>query len=338
MNIKENYSLRYLNTFGIDVLARYYVEPSSIEEIRELLAYSEYKNNPKLILGGGSNILFTKNYDGIVLKIDLKEIKIIKEDDEFYYIKSGAGENWHEFVLHCIKNNYGGIENLSLIPGNVGAAPIQNIGAYGVELKNVFVELEAINIHNGNLETFSKSDCKFGYRNSIFKNELKGEYIICSVLLKLRKDPVFNTSYGALQQELDKMGVEELSIKAISDAVCKIRRSKLPDPAEIGNAGSFFKNPLVRNEKFEKLKSKTPDIIGYKNSETETKLAAAWLIDQCGWKGKRSGDAGVHKDHALVLTNYGNATGSDIYELSEKISNSVKEMFGIVLEREVNVF
>lgn len=337
MNIKENYSLRHLNTFGIDVLARYYVEPSSVEEIRELLAYSEYKNNPKLVLGGGSNILFTKNYDGIVLKIDLKEIKIIREDDEFYYIKIGAGENWHEFVLHCIKNNYGGIENLSLIPGNVGAAPIQNIGAYGVELKNVFVELEAINIRNGNLETFSKSDCKFGYRISIFKNDLKGEYIICSITLKLRKDPVFNTSYGTLQQELDKMGVEHLTIKSISDAVCKIRRSKLPDPAEIGNAGSFFKNPLVRNEKFEELKSSYPDIIAYKNSETETKLAAAWLIDQCGWKGKRSGDAGVHKDHALVLTNYGNATGSDIYELSEKISNSVQEMFGIVLEREVNV-
>ena len=337
MNIKENYSLRHLNTFGIDVLARYYVEPSSVEEIRELLAYSEYKNNPKLILGGGSNILFTKNYDGIVLKIDLKEIKIIREDNEFYYIKIGAGENWHQLVLHCIKNNYTGIENLSLIPGNVGAAPIQNIGAYGVELKEVFIELEAINIHNGNLETFSKSDCKFGYRNSIFKNELKGEYIICSVTLKLRKDPVFNTSYGALQHELENMGVEELSIKAISDAVCKIRRSKLPDPAEIGNAGSFIKNPLVSNEKFEELKSKTPDIIGYKTSETETKLAAAWLIDQCGWKGKRSGDAGVHKDHALVLTNYGNATGSEIYDLSEKISNSVQEMFGIVLEREVNV-
>ena len=337
MNIKENYSLRHLNTFGIDVFARYYVEPSSVEEIRELLAYSEYKNNPKLILGGGSNILFTKNYDGIVLKIDLKEIKIIREDDEFYYIKIGAGENWHQLVLHCIKNNYTGIENLSLIPGNVGAAPIQNIGAYGVELKNVFVELEAINIRNGNLETFSKSDCKFGYRISIFKNELKGEYIICSVTLKLRKNPVFNTSYGALQHELENMEVEELSIKAISDAVCKIRRSKLPDPAEIGNAGSFFKNPLVSNEKFEELKSKTPDIIGYKTSETETKLAAAWLIDQCGWKGKRSGDAGVHKDHALVLTNYGNATGSEIYDLSEKISNSVQEMFGIVLEREVNV-
>lgn len=337
MIIKENYPLKKLNTFGIDVSARYYAELSGVEDIRELLAMPEYKNLPKLILGGGSNILFTKNYDGIVLKIALKGIKIINDDNEFYYVKTGAGENWHRLVLHCIKNNYAGIENLSLIPGNAGAAPIQNIGAYGVELESVFAGLEAINILNGNLEAFTKADCKFGYRNSVFKNELSGEYIICSVTLKLRKRPVFNTSYGALQQELDKMGVEKLSIKVISDAVCNIRKSKLPDPAEIGNAGSFFKNPLVSNDKFEELKSKYSDITGYKNSETETKLAAAWLIDRCGWKGKRSGDAGVHKNHALVLTNYGNATGSEIYELSEKISNSVQEMFGIVLEREVNV-
>ena len=337
MNIKENYSLKHLNTFGIDVLARYYAEPSSVEEIRELLAIPEYKNIPKLILGGGSNILFTKNYDGIVLKIALKGIKIIKEDNVSYYIQAGAGENWHRFVLHCIKNNYAGIENLSLIPGNAGAAPIQNIGAYGVELESVFAGLDAINILNGNLETFTKADCKFGYRNSVFKNELSNKYIICSVTLKLRKKPVFNTSYGAIQQELDKMGVEKLSIKAISDAVCNIRKSKLPDPAEIGNAGSFFKNPQVSNEKFEELKSKYSDITGYRNSETETKLAAAWLIDRCGWKGKRVGDAGVHKNHALVLANYGNATGKEIYELSEKIYNSVQGTFGIGLEREVNV-
>ncbi|MFH1320446.1 MAG: UDP-N-acetylmuramate dehydrogenase [Bacteroidota bacterium] len=337
MDIKENFSLKHYNTFGIESIAGYYVNLSTLDEILEFLTISRFKNIHKLILGGGSNILFTKNFDGIVLKIDLKGKEVIKEDKEFRYIRVGAGENWHEFILFCIKNNYPGVENLSLIPGNAGAAPIQNIGAYGVELESVFAELEAVNILNGDVEVFSNTDCKFGYRKSVFKNELKDQYIISSIIFKLSKEPVFNTSYSALQQELENMDVEKLSIKAISEAVCNIRKSKLPDPVKIGNAGSFFKNPVVSNEKFEVLKSKYPDIISYEDTETGVKLAAAWLIDWCGWKGKTFGEYGVHKNHALVLVNYGNAKGRNIYELSEKIIRSVKDTFGVVLEREVNV-
>ena len=264
-------------------------------------------------------------------------ITLEKEDSEHYYVKANAGENWHRFVLHCIEKNYSGIENLSQIPGNVGASPMQNIGAYGVELKDVFHQLEVLNLHTLETETFSPRDCKFGYRESIFKKEKRGKYIILSVTLRLNKKPKFNTSYGAIGQELEKMGVKDLSIKAISDAVCSIRRSKLPDPSEIGNAGSFFKNPVVANSKYENLKKEFPEILGYKNSETETKLAAGYLIEKCGWKGYRSGDAGVHKNQALVLVNHGNARGNEIFELSEEILLSVKEKFGVTLEREVNI-
>lgn len=337
MNIHENYSLRPLNTFHIDVTAKYFAPFSTLDEARELLTSEKLKNERKLILGGGSNILFTEDFNGLVMKNELKGIAQVGEDAEFYYVKAGAGENWHQFVMHCIKNGYAGVENLSLIPGNVGAGPMQNIGAYGVELKDVFHGLEALNIDSLQVEKFSKEQCRFGYRESIFKREARDRYIIASVTFRLRKTPVFNTSYGAIEKELEAMGVKELSIKAISQAVINIRSSKLPDPAQIGNAGSFFKNPVVSMEKYESLKSEFPDVVAYRNSPSEMKLAAGWLIEQCGWKGKTFGDAGVHKLQALVLVNYGDAEGEDIYNLSQRIVDSVFEKFGVELEREVNI-
>jgi UDP-N-acetylmuramate dehydrogenase len=337
MRILENHSLKKLNTFGIDASARYFAEFSSVDEIREILSDPQFSKTNRLVLGGGSNLLFTKNFDGIVLKNNLKGIELIKEDAEFYYIRSAAGEVWHEFVMHCIKNNYSGLENLSLIPGNVGASPMQNIGAYGVEIKDHFHELEAFHIEDKNLQTFNNAECKFGYRESVFKRELKDQFIITSVTFKLRKQPLFNTSYGAIETELAAMGVKEKSIQAISKAVCNIRSSKLPNPAEIGNAGSFFKNPEVVRGKYEFLKLQYPAIVGYDLENGNVKLAAGWLIEQSGWKGKTFGDAGVHKLQALVLVNYANAKGNEIFDLSQKIMDSVKEKFGVELEREVNI-
>ncbi len=337
MIVSENYSLKKLNTFGIDAYARYFSEFSSIDEIQEILSKQIFTNSQKLILGGGSNLLFTRNFDGIALKNNLKGIEIIKEDADFYFIKAGAGEVWHDLVMHCIDNNYGGLENLSLIPGRVGAGPMQNIGAYGAEIKDNFYELEALNIADKTIQTFSNSDCRFGYRESIFKRELKNQFIITSVTFKLLKKPVFNTNYGAIEKELDEMGVKELSIQAISNAVCNIRRSKLPNPAEIGNAGSFFKNPEVSCTEYEFLKEQFPAVIGYNLENGNVKLAAGWLIEQSGWKGKTFGDAGVHKLQALVLVNYGNAKGNEIYDLSQKIMDSVKGKFNVSLEREVNI-
>ena len=337
MVIEENYPLKNLNTFGINAEARYFIALSSIDEIQEIIAEKIFKNNKKLILGGGSNLLFCKNFDGIILKNNLKGIKSIKEDADYYYIKAGAGEVWHDLVMHCINNNYGGVENLSLIPGNVGASPMQNIGAYGVEIKDCFYELDAINIADNTIHTFNKASCKFGYRESVFKQELKNQFIIISVTYKLLKTPIFNTQYGAIEKELEEMGVKELSIKSISKAVCNIRSSKLPNPKEIGNAGSFFKNPEISRNKYEILKNKFPSIVGYDLENGNVKLAAAWLIEQCGWKGKTFGDAGVHKLQALVLVNYGNAIGKEIYDLSQKILESVFTKYEIILEREVNI-
>ncbi len=337
MVIQENYPLKNLNTFGINAEARYFIALSSIDEIQEIIAENIFKNNKKLILGGGSNLLFCKNFDGIILKNNLKGIKSIKEDADYYYIKAGAGEVWHDLVMHCINNNYGGVENLSLIPGNVGASPMQNIGAYGVEIKDCFYELDAINIADNTIHTFNKASCKFGYRESVFKQELKNQFIIISVTYKLLKTPIFNTQYGAIEKELEEMGVKELSIKSISKAVCNIRSSKLPNPKEIGNAGSFFKNPEISRNKYEILKNKFPSIVGYDLENGNVKLAAAWLIEQCGWKGKTFGDAGVHKLQALVLVNYGNAIGKEIYDLSQKILESVFTKYEIILEREVNI-
>lgn len=337
MKILEYHSLKKLNTFGIDVSAKYFAEFSSIQDIQEILSNPKFLNSKKLILGGGSNLLFTQNFDGIVLKNNLKGIELVNQDADFYYVKSAAGEVWHEFVMHCIKNNYAGLENLSLIPGNVGASPMQNIGAYGVEIKDHFYELEAFSLADKTIRTFSKAECKFGYRESVFKHELKNQYIITSVTFKLLKNPKFNTSYGAIETELAAMGVITKTIKAISQAVCNIRNSKLPNPAEIGNAGSFFKNPEVVRGKYEFLKIKYPNIVGYELENGNVKLAAGWLIEQSGWKGKTFGDAGVHKLQALVLVNYGNAKGNEIYDLSTKVLESVKEKFGVELEREVNI-
>ena len=337
MQIQENISLRPYNTFGINVSARYFSSFNSPDQLNELLDSRLPTPDSRLILGGGSNILFTHNFDGLVLKNEVKGIEELHEDEEYVYVRAGAGENWHAFVQYCINRNWAGLENLSLIPGNVGASPMQNIGAYGVEVENLFLDLEALHLREMKLYTFTKTDCQFGYRDSVFKNKFKNEFAIINVSFRLRKKPIFHTSYGAIQQELERMGVMDLSIQAISEAVINIRRSKLPDPEEIGNAGSFFKNPSVPNVLYEALKIKYPDLVGYTNADGTIKLAAGWMIEQCGWKGYRSGDAGCHAKQALVLVNYGNATGEEINELSEKIVKSVKENFGVELEREVNI-
>ena len=335
MQIHENYSLRPYNTFGIDANAKLFNTFSSVDELEEsLMMYSQY---PVFILGGGSNILLTKDYEGVVLKNEIKGIEVMHEDEEHVYVKVGAGENWHQFVLYCINHNWAGVENLSLIPGNIGAAPIQNIGAYGVELDDVFWSLEAFHLKEKRIYTFTASDCEFGYRDSVFKNRYKDEFAILSVTFQLKKKPIFHTSYGAITEELEKAGIKQVTIKAISDAVIKIRSSKLPDPKDIFNSGSFFKNPEISNEKYNELLPKFPGIIAYPLAKGTVKLAAGWMIEQCGWKGYRKGDIGVHAKQALVLVNYGNAKGKDIYDLSEEILQSVNKKFGVLLEREVNI-
>ncbi|OQA05260.1 MAG: UDP-N-acetylenolpyruvoylglucosamine reductase [Bacteroidetes bacterium ADurb.Bin397] len=337
MQVQENISLKKFNSFGIDVSAAYFASFSSQEELASILTETDNRKS-LLVLGGGSNILFTRNVDGLVLKNEISGISRIGEDEEYYYIKAGAGENWHGFVLHSIENGYAGVENLALIPGSVGASPMQNIGAYGVEIKDVFHSLEAFHIADKMMHQFSNADCGFGYRESVFKHQFKNQFIITSVTYRLRKNPVYNVSYGAITQELEAMNVKELSIQHIAKAVMNIRRSKLPDPAQIGNAGSFFKNPEIDSAVFEKLKLEFPGIVGYPVNNNRIKLAAGWLIEQCGWKGYRKGDAGCHSKQALVLVNYGNADGDAIYELSEAILQSVKNKFAVDLEREVNIY
>jgi UDP-N-acetylmuramate dehydrogenase len=329
MQIHENFPLKPYNTFSIDAKARFFNSFSFVEELEEkLMMYSEY---PILILGGGSNILFTKDYHGAVLKNEIKGIELQHEDAEHVYVKVGAGENWHQFVLYCINHNWAGVENLSLIPGNIGASPIQNIGAYGVELDDVFWSLEAFHLSERKIHTFTATDCEFGYRDSVFKNRYKNEFAILSVTFQLKKKPIYHVSYGAITEELEKMGVKDLSIKAVSQAVINVRNAKLPDPQKIPNAGSFFKNPEVTASKYEELKLKFPDIIAYPLAKGTVKLAAGWMIEKCGWKGYRKGDAGCHAKQALVLINYGNATGKEIFALSEEILQSVKNKFDIVL-------
>ncbi len=335
MQIQENFSLKPYNTFGIDAKARYFSVFSNVEQLTQLTTHNS-RLTP-FILGGGSNILFIKDFDGLVLKNEIKGIERIKENSDHVYVRVGAGENWHRFVLSCIKNNWAGIENLSLIPGNVGASPMQNIGAYGVEIKEVFHDLKAFHLHEKINYHFGLKDCEFGYRDSVFKKKYKDQFAILDVTYRLNKVPKYNTSYGVVEQELERMGVKELSIAAISQAVINIRTSKLPDPAVIGNAGSFFKNPTIAKEKFLELKSRFQNITGYENPGGSIKLAAAWLIEQCGWKGFRRGDAGCHEKQALVLVNYGNAGGNEIYDLSEEIRESVKDRFEVELEREVNI-
>jgi UDP-N-acetylmuramate dehydrogenase len=337
MKILKEISLKPFNTFGINVKAKFFVEIKNEEEIREILTKEEYSSIPKVILGGGSNILLTKDFDGLVIKISIPGIKIIEEDDDTVLIEAGAGVIWHDLVLFCIEKNYGGIENLSLIPGMVGAAPVQNIGAYGQELKEVFQDLHGFFINNGNPSSFKKEDCKFGYRDSIFKRELKDKFVITHVRLRLSKKPLLNLEYGALKSEIKKLGLNNISIKEVSEVVCKIRKSKLPDPSEIGNAGSFFKNPEIKEEQYNELLKDYPGMVGYKIGNGKIKVAAGWLIEKCGWKGKRVGETGIHKNQALVLVNYGNASGREVLNLAREIKNSVFEKFGIDLVEEVNI-
>ncbi len=336
MKTETNKSLKHFNTFGIDVKAKHFVAVSSVEALKDILEEETFEK--KFFLGGGSNMLLTQDIDGLVIHVNLKGISTTFEDEKEIHLKAMAGENWHDFVLFCLENNYGGVENLSLIPGNTGTAPMQNIGAYGVELKDVFVSCEALNVHTKELHTFSKTDCKFDYRESVFKTSEKGNFIITSVTLKLtKKDHNKNTEYGAIKQELEKMNVADPTIQDISKAVIAIRQSKLPDPKELGNSGSFFKNPVVDEKTFDSFINLFPEAPFYKISENQFKIPAGWLIEQAGFKGKRFGDAGVHKNQALVLVNYGNAKGTDILDLAKRIQKAVEEEFGIFIEPEVNI-
>ncbi|SFW29313.1 UDP-N-acetylmuramate dehydrogenase [Cellulophaga fucicola] len=336
MNIKENISLKEYNTFGIDAKAAYFCEVTSINELKEAVSLTNYPN--KFIISGGSNMLLTKDIDALVIRIALKGIEVTKEDDKNVWLKVMAGENWHQLVLWCIEHNYGGLENMSLIPGNTGTAPIQNIGAYGVELKDNFESCQALHISSGELHNFTKEDCNFGYRDSFFKNDGKGKYIITSVVLKLsKKDHQLKISYGAIEAELLKNKITKPTIKDVSNAVIAIRKSKLPDPAELGNSGSFFKNPIVDKFIFDNFIQNNPEAPFYKLTDDTYKIPAGWLIEQCGFKGKRYDDAGVHKNQALVLVNYGKATGTEILNLSKKIQEAVLEKFEIKIDAEVNI-
>lgn len=336
MEIIENFSLKKYNTFGIEAKAKEFTAVHSVEELKTVLAENQSKK--KFILGGGSNMLLTQDIDALVIHIDLKGKKIIREDDDFVWVESQAGENWHDFVLYTINQDFGGLENMSLIPGNVGTTPVQNIGAYGTEIKDTFVSCDAIKINNQETRTFLKDECHFGYRESIFKNEVKDQYIITSVVFKLTKrNHKINTSYGDITAELAKQGVTTPTLKDVSNAVIAIRQSKLPDPKELGNSGSFFKNPIISKTDFEKVQQKFPDIRFFEVSDTEVKVPAGWLIEQAGFKGKRFGDAGIHKNQALVLVNYGNATGQEILNVSKDIQETIFNTFGIRIEAEVNV-
>ena len=339
LNLDSYVSLKPYNTFGIDATARYFTEITTESDLETLRQLTEFMTMPRLILGGGSNILFTKNFDGLVVKVNIQGIAVVQESDQHVWVRAGGGVNWHELVMYCVDNGFAGMENLSLIPGTTGAAPIQNIGAYGVEIEQIFDSLTAMHLETGEYRTFSHDDCRFGYRESIFKHDLKGQYIITSVTFRLNRHPVFRTQYGAIRETLSEMGITDntLTIKAISDAVIHIRRSKLPDPAEIGNAGSFFKNPEIPQPQFEALKATYPTLPGYPVASPErVKVPAGWLIEQAGWKGYRTGDAGVHAKQALVLVNYGRATGADIIALAGQIQQSVQDKFGVTIIPEVN--
>lgn len=336
MHIQQDFSLKRYNTFGIDAKAKFFVQVKTVQELRAILLSKEFTT--KFILGGGSNMLLLTDVDALVIHIAIKGITVISEDEHHAIVKVMAGENWHEMVLWTIARNYGGLENMSLIPGNTGTAPVQNIGAYGVELKDNFVSCEALEKATDTLKTFTKEDCKFGYRESFFKNDGKDQYIITSVTFKLTKTRhKLNTSYGSIEEELKKNGIKIPSIKDISNAVIAIRNSKLPNPKEIGNSGSFFKNPLVDQDTFQQFSKANPTAPFYKISESEYKIPAGWLIEQCGFKGKRFGDAGVHSKQALVLVNYGNATGAEIMDLATNIITEVEKKFNIRITPEVNL-
>jgi UDP-N-acetylmuramate dehydrogenase len=334
VTILNNISLKEYNTFGVEVYAKRFVSISSFYDLQQLL-----KTEKELfLLSGGSNMLLTKDIDKLVVFINIKGISIDRENENSVHLTVNSGENWHEFVLWCISQNFGGVENLSLIPGNVGTCPIQNIGAYGVEVKDTITKVEALEIETGKLVAFSNADCEFGYRNSIFKNHAKGKYILTAVSFQLtKKNHQLNTSYGAIETALQEKNITSPTIKDVSDAVIAIRKSKLPDPKEIGNSGSFFKNPVIATQQFIEIQKQHPTIPSYKISKTETKIPAGWLVEQCGFKGKRFGDAGVHEKQALVLVNYGNASGKEIHQLAQNIQQTVLKKFQISLEIEVNI-
>lgn len=353
--LKKNISLKPFNTFGIDVVADYWIEITHTDDILNLMEMDIYRHQSHYVLGGGSNVLFPDDYQGIIIKNSIPGITIISEDDQSIILKVGAGVVWDELVLYCLNKGWGGIENLSMIPGQTGAAPIQNIGAYGVELEEIFVSLEAIHMRTGMNEYFDREMCQFGYRDSIFKRACKNQYIISSVTLKLQKNPQVNITYKPLKAILDEEGVKQPEIQDVSRAVRMIRTSKLPDPSVTGNAGSFFKNPIISARRFSQLQSEYKEIPGFpvnnlsgphndnvtlsdENHFPEyVKIPAAWLIEKCGFKGKRDGDAGVHEQHALILVNHGRATGDQILGLASNISEEVQKKFGISLEPEVNI-
>ena len=335
-NILENVSLKPYNTFGITALAKYFAVFNSLQDLIDILNNVAFLNTKKLFLGGGSNILLLNDFDGLVLKNEIEGLETVSENDEKVVLKVGAGENWHSIVLKTIERNLSGIENLSLIPGTVGAAPMQNIGAYGVEIKDVFLQLEALNLKTLKVEVFNNDKCQFGYRESYFKQEGKGKYVILNVTFELSKIPHFEISYGAIQDTIASMGIKNLSVKAISDAIIKIRRSKLPDPAKIGNSGSFFKNPEISILKYKELLKKFPLMPSYPINENCVKVPAGWLIEQAGWKGKKVGNVGVHDQQALVLVNYGNGKGNEIKELASTIQESIEKKFDILISPEVN--
>ncbi len=336
MIIQQNISLRPYNTFAIDAKAKFFIEINGIEDLSDALQLEGYPN--RLVLGGGSNILITEDLDALVLHINLKGIEVVGQEDDFVLVKAMAGENWHQFVMWTLERDYGGLENLSLIPGNTGTAPIQNIGAYGVELKDVFHSCEAMDIATQEIRAFNRNDCRFGYRDSFFKNEGRGKYIILSVTFKLSsKDHQLHTSYGAIEKQLRSQEIDDPDIRDISNAVIAIRSSKLPDPAKIGNSGSFFKNPVLTEQAYQAFEKKFPDAPVYSTEEGLFKVPAGWLIEKAGFKGMRRGDAGVHEKQALVLVNYGHARGTEILDLSSEIQKKVEDLFGIRLEAEVNI-
>ncbi len=337
MKVIENYSLKSLNTFGLDVKARWFIEIKDVEGLQTLLKDPRFQSVPKMILGGGSNILFLDNFNGLIIRNRIEFVKTISEDGQNSFLSVGAGMNWHSFVLNTLEKKYPGLENLSLIPGCVGAAPIQNIGAYGVEIKNTFHNLNAVDLKDGSLRSFTAEECQFGYRDSIFKKEAKNRYAIVSVTFCFNKNAKVNTNYGAIENQLEIMKISNPTIQDVSNAVIAIRKSKLPDPAIIGNAGSFFKNPEVNESIYERLKENFPEIVGYSSAKGKIKLAAGWLIEQCGWKGKRILNTGMHEKQALVLVNYGDATGKELITHAERVRDSVLEKFGVNLEMEVNI-
>lgn len=337
MDIQRDADLQPFNTFHVAARAARLARFRSADELRALLQAPELKGLPQMVFGGGSNILLTRDWPGVILLNEITGMEVLEETDEHVVVRSGAGELWHQFVTYCVGQGWGGIENLSLIPGKVGAAPMQNIGAYGVEIKDAFDHLEALRLSDGAVVRFSAAECRFGYRESFFKREGKGQYIILNVAFKLAKHPQVHTHYGSIKHELEKRGITQPSIQDVSDAVISIRRSKLPDPLALGNAGSFFKNPVVSAELAERIKAEYPDMVSFPAGDGQVKLAAGWLIEKAGWKGFREANLGVHKDQALVLVNYGGSTGKAIYDLSTRVLESVKEKFGVELEREVNI-